>query len=224
MIDNLPFQLELVFRIFLAMLSGVMIGLERENRNKDAGIKTHALVAIGAAISMIISKYGFYDRPGGDGARLAAQVISGIGFIGAGVIFVKRDVIIRGLTTAAGLWVTAAIALATGAGMYFISILSTFLVVIFNYGMYSENVSIRKPKEATLRLIYKDRVRTTHILKTLTDLNIRIIHEKIFHDFENNITQLDVDIEMPQDMTVRQLQKIAGSFDDLTSFECAVYE
>lgn len=224
MFEEFTFQLELIFRIFLAMLSGILIGLERENRNKDAGVNTHALVAVGAAVAMVVSKYAFGDTPGGDGARIAAQVISGIGFIGAGVIFVKRNSIIRGLTTAAGLWVTAALALAAGAGMYFISIVGTFIVVIFQFGMHSENVQIHKPKEATLILTYKDRVRTTHILKTLTDLNIRVFHERIYHNFENNNTQLEIDIEMPEEMTVRQLQKIAGSFEGLTSFECSVFD
>ncbi len=220
---DMTLKIELIFRLFASLIAGVAIGLERENRNKDAGMKTHALVALGSAMAMVVSKYGFFDGAGGDMSRIAAQVISGIGFIGAGVIFVKRDTIVRGLTTAAGLWVTAAIALALGAGMYLIGTVATLLVVAFQYFFYKEIFKIRKPREATVKLSYKDHIRTTHIIRTLVELDIHIIHERIVHNFDKNFTQLTLDIEMPQDMTVRQLQKIAGSFEGLISFECSVY-
>lgn len=220
---DMTLKIELIFRLFASLIAGVAIGLERENRNKDAGMKTHALVALGSAMAMVVSKYGFSDGAGGDMSRIAAQVISGIGFIGAGVIFVKRDTIVRGLTTAAGLWVTAAIALALGAGMYLIGTVATLLVVSFQYFFYKEIFKIRKPREATVKLSYKDHIRTTHIIRTLVELDIHIIHERIIHNFDKNFTQLTLDIEMPQDMTVRQLQKIAGSFEGLISFECSVY-
>ena len=217
------FEVEMIFRLFVSLAAGVAIGLERENRNKDAGMKTHALVALGSALAMMVSKYGFIDIGGGDPARIAAQVISGIGFIGAGVIFVKRDTIVRGLTTAAGLWVTAAIALAIGAGMYVVGSVSAIMVVVFQYSFYREMFRIRKPKEATLKLSYREHIRTTHIIRTFAELEIHISHERIIHNFEKNFTQLTLDIEMPQDMTVRQLQKIAASFEGLISFECSVY-
>lgn len=220
---DMTLKIELIFRLFASLIAGVAIGLERENRNKDAGMKTHALVALGSAMAMVVSKYGFLDGASGDMSRIAAQVISGIGFIGAGVIFVKRDTIVRGLTTAAGLWVTAAIALALGAGMYLIGSVATLLVVAFQYFFYKEIFKIRKPREANVKLSYKDHIRTTHIIRTLVELDIHIIHERIIHNFDKNFTQLTLDIEMPQDMTVRQLQKIAGSFEGLISFECSVY-
>lgn len=220
---DMTLKIELIFRLFASLIAGVAIGLERENRNKDAGMKTHALVALGSAMAMVVSKYGFLDGASGDMSRIAAQVISGIGFIGAGVIFVKRDTIVRGLTTAAGLWVTAAIALALGAGMYLIGSVATLLVVAFQYFFYKEIFKIRKPREANVKLSYKEHIRTTHIIRTLVELDIHIIHERIIHNFDKNFTQLTLDIEMPQDMTVRQLQKIAGSFEGLISFECSVY-
>ena len=220
---DMTLNIELIFRLFASLIAGVAIGLERENRNKDAGMKTHALVALGSAMAMVVSKYGFLDGASGDMSRIAAQVISGIGFIGAGVIFVKRDTIVRGLTTAAGLWVTAAIALALGAGMYLIGSVATLLVVAFQYFFYKEIFKIRKPREANVKLSYKEHIRTTHIIRTLVELDIHIIHERIIHNFDKNFTQLTLDIEMPQDMTVRQLQKIAGSFEGLISFECIFY-
>lgn len=91
-----------IFRIVLATLCGCAIGYERTSRNKSAGIRTHAIIALGSSMFMIISKYAFFDVSTADGARVAAQIVSGIGFLGAGVIFVKDD-LIQGLTTAAGM-------------------------------------------------------------------------------------------------------------------------
>ncbi|HBE87024.1 MAG TPA: magnesium transporter MgtC, partial [Lachnoclostridium sp.] len=110
-------QLEYMLRIITAGLLGFLIGSERKNRNKSAGIRTHAIVAIGSALMMVVSKYGFPDIPTSDGARIAAQVVSGIGFLGAGVIFVRNN-LVNGLTTAAGIWATAGVGLALGAGQY----------------------------------------------------------------------------------------------------------
>ena len=134
---------EFILRIFVAALLGGAIGLEREYRSKEAGMRTHFLVALGSALFMIVSAYGFEGALGSpehrwDVSRVAAQVVSGIGFIGAGtIIFHKSENVVRGLTTAAGLWVTAAIGLACGGGLYILAAASTFLVLVgleaFNY-------------------------------------------------------------------------------------------
>lgn len=136
-------ELELILRIVLAAVLGGVIGLEREYRSKEAGFRTHYLVALGAALFMIVSAYGFSDiqMTGAhrwDVSRIAAQVVSGIGFIGAGtIIFRKSENILSGLTTASGLWVVAAIGLACGGGMYLVATVSTLLVLAgfeaFNY-------------------------------------------------------------------------------------------
>ncbi len=128
-------------RIGLAFLCGTVIGMERGRRFKEAGIRTHVIVCCTAALIMIISKYAFADLTGPSGefimgvrgsdpARIAAQVISGITFLGAGIIF-KNGGNIKGLTTAAGIWATAAIGLALGAGMIFIGIFMAAMVSIF---------------------------------------------------------------------------------------------
>jgi putative Mg2+ transporter-C (MgtC) family protein len=121
--------LYLLFRIFLAAVLGFVIGYERRTRSKEAGIRTHSIVAMGAAIMMIISKYAFSDIGEADGARLAAQVVSGIGFLGAGIIFYRRDVV-HGITTAAGIWATAGIGMAAGAGLYVTATFCTALIVV----------------------------------------------------------------------------------------------
>ena len=132
--------------IVVAAFLGGAIGLEREYRSKEAGMRTHFLVALGSALFMIVSAYGFEGamhtpEHRWDVSRVAAQVVSGIGFIGAGtIIFHKSENVVRGLTTAAGVWVVAAIGLACGGGMYKLAIASTLLVLVgleaFNFFLH----------------------------------------------------------------------------------------
>ena len=125
---------DFILRLFVAGAMGILIGLEREYRAKEAGYRTHFLVALGSALMMIVSQYGFdevlkTDLVRLDPSRVAAQVVSGIGFIGAGTIILQKQ-IVRGLTTAAGIWATSGIGLAVGAGMYQIGIAATILVLV----------------------------------------------------------------------------------------------
>ncbi|MBQ9115669.1 MAG: MgtC/SapB family protein [Clostridia bacterium] len=130
--DMLP-QLEYLLRILIACLCGGMIGIERTLRQKDAGFRTHVIVALGASLMMVVSKYGFADSlaAGYDPApeRIASNIITGISFLGAGMIFVRGSNI-KGLTTAAGVWSTAAVAMAIGAGMYITGIVASIIIVI----------------------------------------------------------------------------------------------
>ncbi|HBW34315.1 MgtC/SapB family protein [Desulfosporosinus sp. BICA1-9] len=122
---------EVALRLFLACVFGGVVGLERERNDSPAGFRTHILVSLGAALIMIISMYGFsdFDSVNKDPARLAAQVVSGIGFLGAGTIL-RDKTSIKGLTTAASLWVVSAIGLAAGAGFYFSAFVATVLVFL----------------------------------------------------------------------------------------------
>lgn len=128
--DNLEFLL----RLLLSAALGALVGLERSKRRKEAGIRTHCIIACTSALFMIVSKYAFLDcldlagLRGADPARIAAQVVSGISFLGAGVIF-KNGNSIRGLTTAAGMWGTAAIGMAVGAGMYWLGLIEAAILV-----------------------------------------------------------------------------------------------
>ena len=122
-------EYEWLLRVLCAALMGGAIGFERHSQSKEAGIRTHAIVAMGAAAMMIISKYGFTDVKPGDPARLAAQVVSGVGFLGAGIFFVRHN-IIQGMATAAGIWTTSGIGLAFGAGMYAIGGFTGILVIL----------------------------------------------------------------------------------------------
>lgn len=126
---------EIIIRLSLASFFGAVIGLERERKDWTAGLRTHMMVCLGSSLIIIVSAYGFADVLGSkniilDPSRVAAQVISGIGFIGAGTILFLRQGIIRGLTTASGLWTVAAIGLATGGGLYFAALITTLLALI----------------------------------------------------------------------------------------------
>lgn len=125
----------ILIRLALAAFLGALVGIERERKDWAAGLRTHMMVCVGAALTMMVSAFGFRDILGTnavvlDPSRIAAQVISGIGFIGAGTILFLRQEVIRGLTTAAGLWTVAAIGLATGGGMYFAAATATIVVLI----------------------------------------------------------------------------------------------
>ena len=123
----MPDMYVLITRIVIAGLLGGIIGAEREFRAKIAGTRTHLLVAVGAALMMIVSRYGFDGQ--GDPGRVAAQIVSGIGFIGAGAIMVNKHAV-HGLTTAAGIWVAAGIGMAVASGMYAIGIATTVVSLI----------------------------------------------------------------------------------------------
>ncbi len=117
----------IVGRLALAAALGMVIGIERTYRAKTAGIRTHFLVALGSALFMIVSRYGFEGT--GDPGRVAAQIVSGIGFLGAGTIIMQKHVV-HGLTTAAGMWVAAGIGMASAAGLYSVAVISTVLALI----------------------------------------------------------------------------------------------
>jgi putative Mg2+ transporter-C (MgtC) family protein len=129
--------------LFLAFLLSALVGLEREIRQKSAGLRTYTLVGVSAALFMLISKYGFMDvlrndRVVVDPSRVAAQIVSGIGFIGGGVIFMRRDVV-RGLITAASVWLTAALGMACGAGLPILAIATTagHIIIMFVFRSWS---------------------------------------------------------------------------------------
>jgi putative Mg2+ transporter-C (MgtC) family protein len=146
----------------LALLLSAVIGLEREIKQKNAGLRTHTLVGVGAALFMLISKYGFTDVLQSrlvvlDPSRIAAQIVTGVGFLGAGLIFVRRDSV-RGLTTAAAIWVTAAIGSASGAGLPLLAILGTgiYFLVAVAFPAFTHRLPHSATAISALRVRYPD--------------------------------------------------------------------
>jgi putative Mg2+ transporter-C (MgtC) family protein len=157
----MPDQWALLVPVALALVLATLIGLEREAAAKSAGLRTHALVGMGAAVFMVISKYGFADVLGPkvvlDPSRIAAQIVSGIGFLGAGLIFVRQD-IVRGLTTAATIWLVAAVGAASGAGLPVVAVAATLGHFLVTRGFPPlARIAVRRHRDPpTLRLGYAD--------------------------------------------------------------------
>ena len=140
LIDSFPDVWKLILRLVLAVFCGFVIGRERKARSKEAGVRTHAIVCFASALMMILSKYAFIDvKDGYDVERIAAQIVTGVGFLGAGMIFYRRD-IIQGLTTAAGVWATAGIGMAIGAGMVIVGLVSVALILFIQI-VFHNNIS-----------------------------------------------------------------------------------
>lgn len=143
-------EFELLLRVLIAGVCGVIIGFERKNRMKEAGVRTHYVVAVGAALMIIVSKYGFQDQIGWDNlsldpSRIAAGVVSGVSFLGAGMIFMQKNKV-KGLTTAAGIWATAGIGMAIGAGLYFIGIGVTLIILLGQIILHGRFSWLMSPK------------------------------------------------------------------------------
>ncbi|WP_053142947.1 MgtC/SapB family protein [Erwinia billingiae] len=214
--------MDLLLRIALSGALGGLIGLERQLRAKEAGLRTHILVGIGSAMFMIVSKYGFDDiiaqtHIGLDPSRIAAQVVSGMGFLGAGTIIIQKQVV-KGLTTAAGLWVTAAIGLVIGSGLYEIGIYGTLLALIvletfrrishWLIGRHHTLIFHLKPKSVPLVLIAleKERVRTGQV-------------SVVNRDVETGLCEMTIDVTLSRNIAPHQIYDALLEIKGVTSVE-----
>lgn len=164
---------EILIRLFLASFLGALIGMERERKDWSAGTRTHMMVSVGACLFMIVSAFGFSDILGTpnvelDPSRIAAQVVSGIGFIGAGAILFLKQGTVRGLTTAAGLWTVAAIGLATGGGMYFAAIAATIISLMILWALQPiQQLYSKRFRQVTLRIVTDSHIKNMEIINEL---------------------------------------------------------
>ena len=208
-------ELDITLRLAVAMLLGGVIGFEREYRAKDAGFRTHFLVALGSALFCIVSQFGFgFELK--DSSRVAAQVVSGIGFLGAGTIIFQKNVV-RGLTTAAGLWVTAAIGLACGTGMYLPAVVTTLMVLI---GL--EILSAVIPRVSTSVVILSFSATSQESVKKAVREIRRNCLDIISYELKKRKTSQGVIFETNLSMKVKrdnrneQLIEYLNEFDDVT--------
>jgi putative Mg2+ transporter-C (MgtC) family protein len=161
---------EVIIRLVLAALFGSIIGIERERKDWAAGLRTHMMVSVGSSLIMLVSAYGFSDILGTknvvlDPSRVAAQVVSGIGFIGAGTILFLKQGAVRGLTTASGLWTVAAIGLATGGGMYFAASVTTAIALIILWGLKPiEKKFFDRFKETSIKIITNNSAKSIEVV------------------------------------------------------------
>ena len=151
--EQILFELELCISIIVSAILGFSIGLERKIRNKEAGIRTHTILCLGSCLMMVISM-NLSRSINYDPARIAAQIVSGIGFLGAGMIIFKRNEI-HGLTTAAGIWATAGVGMACGAKLYVIAVLSTILIIIAQWLLHTDIKIFKRKKFYLVNIVFK---------------------------------------------------------------------
>ncbi|WP_315071137.1 MgtC/SapB family protein [uncultured Clostridium sp.] len=217
-------QLDYLLRLCIAAICGMAIGYERKNRMKEAGIRTHFIVAIGAALIMIISKYGFQDQIGWpnmslDPSRIAAQVVTGVGFLGAGIIFMQKQTIV-GLTTAAGVWATAAIGLAIGSGLYFVGIAATTITILGQILLHGKISFLSSPKTETLTLQIVDEPDAIKFLQEIFEDNeITIINLKSKRDEKSSLIDVKAVIRIYESFNITKFLNILQSKDFIKSLE-----
>lgn len=203
-------QLELLLRLIIACILGLAIGFERKNRNKMAGVRTHAIVAFGSALMMIVSKYGFVDMGSYDGSRIAAQIVSGIGFLGAGIIVVKDNNSVSGLTTAAGIWATAGVGMSIGAGQYFISICSAVLLVALQEVLHRGGFLSNEAFRTTVKLTLKNKVVIQELEDYIINEQVEIASVKVNRSDKDN-TKIELELVFaPQYDKVAFLNRLAA--------------
>lgn len=216
-------QLEFFGRIALAGLCGALIGYERKNRLKEAGPRTHCIVALAAALMMIVSKYGFYDLFTTDSikldpSRIAAQIVSGVGFLGAGVIFVRKQSI-SGLTTAAGIWGTAGVGMAIGAGQYIIGIAATLVIIFVQTVLHKDFRWFRNPTAEQLIIRLEETEHALADLKRWLEIHhIELLNMKTSHVGKNTL-ELDVYVKLPKDYPVTDLMDLHQDVPEVISVE-----
>lgn len=202
-------------KLVAALLFGGIVGLEREYRSKDAGFRTHFLVALGAALFTIISQYGFGDGVK-DSSRVAAQVVSGIGFIGAGLIVFQKNTV-RGLTTAAGLWVTAAIGMACGVGMYALAAIVTVLILL---GLEVLNEIIPQITTTTLQVSFSSPTRENaqRVIEQIKSHSMEVysfeLHSR--HTSQGSLYEVKMEIKVQSRNHNQIILDDMEEFDDVT--------
>lgn len=184
-----------IFKLCLSLCLGAIIGIERHRKGQIAGMRTFALISMGATLAMLVSIYipqEYMGLKNGDPGRIAAQVISGIGFLGAGAIIQMKGSV-RGLTTAAGIWVSACIGLAVGAGMYLISIIACAAIIFILVKMESVEHHLFKGGESKIIRVKVDGVLTdiSHIRSVFDNYNIHIQDEFYKYEYKSKITILN---------------------------------
>lgn len=212
----------LLIRMILASICGVFIGFERSRRQKDAGIRTHMIVALGAALAMIVSKYGFFDLLQfeglrADASRIASNVITGVGFLGAGVIFVK-DVSIKGLTTAAGIWATASVGLAIGAGMYTVGIGASILMIVFQLVFHRFFSRLENTVNEFSVTINDNPDAVKNFRKLLVEHKLYLEKCKMTRNPDSTVI-LDITIKKARTTSMDEIMLIAEQNDDIISVE-----
>jgi len=216
-------QLECIFRIFLSCVCGALIGVERSRRHKGAGIRTHVIVALGSAVMMIVSKYGFFDiipfpSNGFSGDRVAANIITGVSFLGAGIIFLRGSSV-KGLTTAAGIWSTAGIGLTVGAGLYILAAVATILILILQLVLHKWHIGGDAKLFGTVvtELEY-DEEKLKFIEDTLKDEGLIIVANR-FERVSEEMVKITFTVQSDNEVSVQQSARLSRTIPEMKLIE-----
>ena len=228
MFESITFNLNelntitIIFRMLLAVLIGGIIGTERDMKNRAAGMRTHMLVCMGAAIVMMTNEYIYmlYNEPNIDMTRMAAQVVSGIGFIGAGTILVTRDNRIKGLTTSAGLWAAAALGLAIGIGFYEIAIIGSILIIaVVTLMKPFKDFVLNRTSHSDLTLMIHSKDGFSSFLHYTVQSEIKIINIQVENetqsDYKNTELIFIVNMELGEQLTKEEIINSLESSDGI---------
>lgn len=221
-------EIECIIRIFVAAVCGSFIGIERKVRLKEAGTRTHLVVAFGSALFMIVSKYGFEDMIiravemeneiiKFDPTRIASTIVTGIGFLGAGTIFVRRNVI-NGLTTAAGLWSTAAVGMAIGAGQYVIGIAATVMLSFFQWLLHTSRLFNRFTHVVMIFKLAPCEKPIDKLLDVLKSKGIKVKSVN-FEKTSNNECKIECVVKMPSKLSHIKLSDELCELDFILGLE-----
>lgn len=200
---------EIIFKLTLACILGGLIGLERESLNRPAGLRTYTLVCVGSALAMIVSLdmyFEYYKSVNADPGRIAAQVVSGIGFLGAGTIM-REGATVRGLTTAAGLWVVACIGLAVGAGMYAPAIATTVLIlfILIYFVRIEERYTGMREYKGIIMVVQDGPGQVGAIGSILGDLGVLIKNIQLTRVENSDDLEIELLIHVPPTLTLQQV-------------------
>ena len=225
---SLGMNIDFCLRMLLACVCGIAIGAERSRHFKEAGIRTHIIVCVGACLAMIVSKYGFADLAmpdgsnfpgtrGADSARIAAQVVSGISFLGAGVIF-KREGLVKGLTTAAGIWVTAAIGLAVGSGMMLVGLFAALIVCVLQVLMHSVLIGPDAYATNQMHFTVKNGYEFNHsLLEQLEKWDGKVMESAFSRNQDNGTTDYDLTVRRKKEISYAEMKEFIADHEEIIS-------
>lgn len=211
--NNIIAQLYLLVDIFISAILGFCIGLERKKRFKEAGIRTHTLVCVGACLLMLVSIYGF--GPNADTARVAAQIVSGVGFLGAGIIIYRKQEI-KGLTTAAGVWTTAGVGMACGGRLYIVAIGATIVIVGLQMLFHLNIKPFKSKKFFSVNIMFLQIEGANKMVKEIFEVD-RFNHLIIKRDNESIVYSATLNTD--KELSSTQLDKIMRENDFIFSIE-----
>lgn len=216
-------QLDCIIRIITACLCGALIGFERSRRQKEAGVRTHIIVALGSSLMMIVSKYGFFDLVDIDnevftGDRIAANIITGVSFLGAGMIFFRGSSI-KGLTTAAGIWSTAGVGLAVGSGMYLIAGTATLLILVIQIIFHKWQIGADTQVFGEITAVMENDVaKMNFIADALNREGIEILSSK-FEKINEERVKITYAVRADNEVSAQQSARISRMIPEMVSLE-----